>query len=89
VAATSKYGKIIMKKFIMKFIQTYIIEELRGSVNVRSFENPDKILGHYDTIFVPTVGSFVVMGWINKKEYKVIKVVYTYVGNIATIYVNE
>jgi len=74
------------KNIIIQFLETYLIEELRGMVIIRELGNPQNVIKHYDTMYVPRVGDFISLGF-DENQYKVEKVVFTSIGSIAHIYV--
>jgi len=75
------------KNIIIQFLETYLIEELRGMVIVRELGNPANVIKHYDTMYMPRVGDFITLG-LDARQYRVEKVVFTTIGSIANIYVN-
>ena len=75
-----------LKNIIIQFLETYFIEELRGMVIIRELGNPQNVIKHYDTMYVPRVGDFILLGF-DEKQYKVEKVVFTSIGSIAHIYI--
>jgi hypothetical protein len=76
-----------LKTKLIEFIQTFITEELQGMVIIRELGNPQNVIKHYDTMYVPRVGDFITLG-LDERQYRVEKVVFTTVSSIANIYIN-
>lgn len=80
---------ITTRKFFHDMLQTYVVEEIVGTVVIRHIENPKKILYDYESIIVPQEGTYIMLGvYETKKYYKIKKVVYCS-PNGANVYVKD
>lgn len=80
---------ITTRKYFQDVLQTYVVEEIIGTVCIRHIDNPRKVLKAYQAVNVPQKGSYIMVGAYNtKKYYKIKKVVYC-TPNGAQVYVRE
>lgn len=80
---------ITTRMYFQDVLQTYVVEELIGTVCVRHIDDPKKVLKSYEGINVPQKGSYIMLGvFSTNKYYKIKKVVYCS-PNGAHVYVKE
>jgi hypothetical protein len=80
---------ITTRGFFQDMLQTYVVEELKGTICIRHIDNPKKVIDRYESVNVPQKGSYIMLGiYSTKKYYKIKKVVYCS-PNGAQVYVKD